>query len=123
LQPDLAGGFEETENGNGSLMRIPPLLFYIKDLPVDRRFQVVREVSSLTHGHIRSVIACFYYLEFARLILEGKEKSEIYFYLQDQMISFLNTMSINPNEISHFDRLLRHDISKMPEGKIQVFYK
>jgi len=118
IQPDLAGGMEESENGNGSLMRILPLLFYIKDMPVNDRFQVIREVSSITHRHIRSVIACFYYLEFARLILEGKEKSEIYFHLQDQVISFLNSMSIDPIEISPFDRLLKQDIAKVPEDKI-----
>ena len=118
VQPDLAGGFDETENGNGSLMRILPLLFYIKDMPVNDRFRVTKEVSSITHAHVRSVIACFYYLEFARLIVEGKEKTEIYFLLQDQMISFLNEMSINPDEISLFDRLLKQDIANLPEDEI-----
>lgn len=28
-KPELAGSFDETSNGNGSLMRILPLLFYI----------------------------------------------------------------------------------------------
>src|SRR6187402_551004 len=31
VRPDLAGGFDTSSNGNGSLMRILPLLVYIKD--------------------------------------------------------------------------------------------
>jgi ADP-ribosyl-[dinitrogen reductase] hydrolase len=68
-RPDLAGGFDEDENGNGSLMRILPLLFYIKDKEINDRYQITKQVSSITHAHIRSVIACFYYLEFGRRLL------------------------------------------------------
>jgi ADP-ribosyl-[dinitrogen reductase] hydrolase len=32
--PTLSGGMMADDNGNGSLMRIFPLLFYIKDLPI-----------------------------------------------------------------------------------------
>jgi ADP-ribosyl-[dinitrogen reductase] hydrolase len=118
-RPDLAGGFEEGDNGNGSLMRILPLVFYIQDKPVRERFRITREVSSLTHGHVRSVMACFYYLEFARMILEGKDKFEIYFTLQDQMISFFTSFSIYPNEISKFERLLKESIGEIPEDKVK----
>jgi ADP-ribosylglycohydrolase len=60
IHPDLAGGITENDNGNGSLMRILPLVLYIKDKPISDRFQITKQVSSITHGHIRSVIACFY---------------------------------------------------------------
>jgi len=66
FKPELTGGFDEDENGNGSLMRILPLLFYIKDFSISERFRLTKSVSSITHGHVRSIIACFYYLEFAR---------------------------------------------------------
>jgi ADP-ribosyl-[dinitrogen reductase] hydrolase len=61
-KPELAGGFEVHDNGNGSLMRILPLVFYIKDKEINERYQITKQVSSITHAHIRSVIACFYYL-------------------------------------------------------------
>ena len=77
-QPELAGGFNENDNGNGSLMRILPLLFHLIDKPIGDRYELTKNVSAITHGHIRSVIACFYYLEFAKQILEGKDKFEIY---------------------------------------------
>ena len=76
--PELAGGFDEMDNGNGSLMRILPLVIQIKDLDIDQRFEWTKKVSSLTHAHVRSVMACFYYLEFAKKILEGKDKFQAY---------------------------------------------
>lgn len=77
-RPVMAGGRNEASNGNGSLMRILPLLFYVKDMPVVQRFQLVEEVSSLTHAHIRSVTACFIYIEFALAIIQGKDKHAAY---------------------------------------------
>ena len=76
-QPDLAGGFAETDNGNGSLMRILALVFYSSDRPIQERYQLTKAVSSITHAHVRSVIACFYYVEFARLLLDQRDKFAI----------------------------------------------
>ena len=67
VSPEQAGGKSDKDNGNGSLMRIAPLVFYTADKPIKERFEITKQVSSITHAHIRSVIACFYYLEFARL--------------------------------------------------------
>ncbi len=117
-QPDSAGGFDENSNGNGSLMRILPLLFYLLDKPINERFNITKQVSSITHGHIRSVIACFYYLEFAKQILEGKDKFEIYRNLQSEIANYLTSLSISPKEIELFERLLKSDIRKIPEDEI-----
>jgi ADP-ribosyl-[dinitrogen reductase] hydrolase len=110
IQPELAGGFTEADNGNGSLMRILPLLVYSKDKPIKERYQLTKQVSSITHGHIRSVIACFYYLEFARKLLAHTDKFAIYKDLQIEISAYLNTISINPSEISLYDRLLKGTI-------------
>ncbi|MDR1160808.1 MAG: ADP-ribosylglycohydrolase family protein [Tannerellaceae bacterium] len=120
VQPDLAGDTGERSNGNGSLMRILPLLFYLADKPErSERFAIIKQVSSITHGHIRSVIACFYYLEFARQMLEGKEIHLIYKNLQEEIPAFLNEHSISQDEISLFDRLLTSDIGQLPEREIR----
>ncbi|MBX3043082.1 MAG: ADP-ribosylglycohydrolase family protein [Candidatus Kapabacteria bacterium] len=118
-KPEFAGGFDETDNGNGSLMRILPLLFYIQDKSIKERYEITKQVSSITHGHIRSVIACFYYLEFAKQILAGKDKFEIYVNLQTEIPNHLTSREINPTEIAKFDRLLKGDISKLDEDEIQ----
>lgn len=118
VAPSLAGGMEEEDNGNGSLMRILPLLTLIHDKPVAERYQLTKDVSSITHGHTRSVIACFYYLEFARLLLQGKEKGAAYQQLQIEIPEYLATLSVNPAEIRLFDRLLAGTIDQLPEEAI-----
>ena len=99
-------------------MRILPLLFHLLDKPIDERFKITKQVSSITHGHIRSVIACFYYLEFAKQILEGKDKFEIYSNLKSEMSNFLTNHSINSKEVTAFDNLLKRDIYRFSEDKI-----
>ncbi len=116
---ELAGGTDEDANGNGSLMRILPLVFAIKELPIEERFNRTKQVSSITHGHIRSVMACFYYLEFARQIIEGRGKFEIYENLQKMLPSFFAEMGIEPTEIAHFDRILKANITDLPLSEIR----
>lgn len=118
-RPDLAGGFDENENGNGSLMRILPLIFLIKDNEINQRYQITKQVSSITHGHIRSVICCFYYLEFARQLLNKENKFIIYKNLQSTISDYLTSLSIDPTEIALFDRLLKANISELQEEQIQ----
>ena len=115
---ELAGGFEISSNGNGSLMRILPLVFYIIDKPVSDRYRITGDVSSITHGHIRSIIACFYYLEFARQIILGIDKFEIYKNLQRDISHHLRLSLIDENEIALFDRLLVGNIYDLKEDKI-----
>ncbi|TVQ09222.1 MAG: ADP-ribosylglycohydrolase family protein [Balneolaceae bacterium] len=117
--PDEAGGTGEDSNGNGSLMRIAPLLFYIRGMPAERRFEITREVSSLTHGHIRSVVACHYYLEYARLLFNGAGLFEAYGTLQATVPELLETVSVDPVETALFSRLLRGNIHELPEDEIQ----
>ena len=105
--PTLCGGTSEFDNGNGSLMRILPILFYIKNFPIKRRFDIIKSVSSITHGHIRSVLACFIYLEFALEILKGKEKWEAYKIMQETIKEFLDYNPIcSQDEMDKFHRIL-----------------
>jgi ADP-ribosylglycohydrolase len=110
--PELTGEQDENSNGNGSLMRVLPLVFYMHDKTIDERFLVTEEVSGITHRHIRSVIACFYYLEFALLILSGKDKYQAYNELKTSIPEFLKKKNIDQTEIEKFSRILFSDISK-----------
>ena len=118
VQPELAGGNDESSNGNGSLMRISPLVFYLMDKPIAERFEITKQVSSVTHGHFRSIIACFYYLEFARQLIQNKDKFDIYRDLQTLIPDFLTSLSIESKEISLFDRILKHTIQDISEEEI-----
>ena len=59
------GGRGDRDNGNGSLMRILPLAF-ISGITYDD----IEKVSSLTHAHMKSRIACVLYVEIAKSMLE-----------------------------------------------------
>lgn len=76
--PTKSSNTDIDSNGNGSLMRILPLVFYIYNKSYDERFKITKEVSSITHAHPISIWSCFYYLEFARLILEGNTLQQTY---------------------------------------------
>ena len=58
----------------------PCLLYW--NMPIEDRFLWTKRVASLTHGHGISVLCCFYYLEFARQLIEGRSKVDIYKELQ-----------------------------------------
>ena len=119
IAPELAGGNEDKDNGNGSLMRILPLILYMENFPINERFEITKKVSSITHRHIRSVIACFYYLEFAKQIIEGTDKFQVYENLKQLVADFLTQLQIDAKEIENFNRILVNDIFKLEEEKIQ----
>lgn len=105
--PELAGGTGEDSNGNGSLMRILPLLFYVKDKRVEERFRIIQDVSSLTHRHIRSVIACFIYLELALEILKGSGKWQAFSAMRQTVHDFLTTEPVcSQQELDKYHRVL-----------------
>lgn len=109
VNPLLSGGKNENENGNGSLMRIIPLVFYLKSKNADitKRFEQVAEISSITHAHIRCIVACFIYIEYAFLLLDGLDKWEAYKKMQTSVIDFIKMTKICPEtELSLFYRVL-----------------
>jgi len=118
IKPELAGGSTEDSNGNGSLMRILPLLFHIKDKPLNERFELTRLVSSITHAHIHSIIACFYYLEFARLLIHPVDKFEVYKTLKEEFIGNLESFGVNPETLVPLNKLLIDDIFTFNEEDI-----
>lgn len=117
-EPQLAGDFEEENNGNGSLMRILPLVFYTKELTIDERYEVVKNVSSITHSHVRSVISCFYYLELALQLLNGRNKEEAYLATATNVKLVLKEKAIIDLEIHLFAPLLEGDIKNNDSAKI-----
>jgi ADP-ribosyl-[dinitrogen reductase] hydrolase len=118
ISPQLSGGIMEDDNGNGSLMRILPLLFYIKDLPIEERYVKVKEVSSITHGHFRSILACFIYMEMALELLKGCDINTAYDNMQKTVSEFTKTRKFNENELNLLSRVLKDDLKKIKEPTI-----
>lgn len=115
----FSGNIFEEDNGNGSLMRTLPLAFYLKEEEnIEKLYQTVKEVSSITHGHFRSVFACFIYVIFAIELIKGKDKKQAYNHIQKAALEFAGVQGFNPKEIQLFERILKNDISKYKEDTI-----
>ncbi|MEM7184385.1 MAG: ADP-ribosylglycohydrolase family protein [Spirochaetota bacterium] len=80
ILPENSGGQKVEDNGNGSLMRILPLSFYLslKETNEDVYYDQIRLISSITHAHGISIIACSIYIDFAIQLIHGNSIKEAY---------------------------------------------
>lgn len=107
LQTDM----DENSNGNGSLMRILPLAFVLRHQDLQTRFEIIKKVSAITHGHIRSVIACHFYVEYAMNLMQGSTSLDN---TRALLWNFYETSGFK-SELHHFHRVFHGDIT---EGEI-----
>ncbi len=119
MRAEVAGGLDDFSNGNGSLMRIMPLLFFIKNKTDKERFDIVSKVSSITHGHIRSILSCFYYLEFARLIYEGQDKTTAYANANEILKNKFDELQLNERERKEFALILKGNMAALKRENIR----
>ncbi len=67
MEPTSCGGMGEFDNGNGSLMRILPISLWCCEgfaYKANDEYEFIRflfDMSALTHGHVRSKVACYIY--------------------------------------------------------------
>ena len=82
VAPTKAGPRSETDNGNGALMRILPLVFHetwqAESLDLNAAWALTEAVASVTHGHPRSSLGCFIYLLVAKWLLKGESVAAAY---------------------------------------------
>ncbi len=100
----------EYENGNGSLMRIIPLLFYIKGKSIKEQFEIIWETSALTHRHIRAAMSCLIYLKLAEKLLLGKDKEVAYAEMRSEILKFWEDIEFSTSERKHFEKVIQNDI-------------
>ena len=115
INPVKAGLKSEYDNGNGSLMRILPLAFILQKLPFENRIPIIADVSSITHAHTRSIIACVIYIEMAINLLNGQDLEEAYINMKKPIMKYF----AGANELKHFSRILQDDISELKEETIK----
>lgn len=109
----------ERDNGNGALMRILPLYFVIKDKPLKEQFELIWQVGSLTHGHIRSALACFFYLRLLDYLARGVDVHLAYQSTTNDFMTFTNEQEIAKDELAHFDRITSGKLHELPESEIE----
>lgn len=121
----LSGGTGERDNGNGSLMRILPAAYFIyylsknHDFALEDELELVHNLSSLTHRHKRSQMACGVYILIAIEFLKGGSDLEA-------MISkgikraydFYTAREDFESELGYFDRVFSYDIQSLPRDEI-----
>jgi ADP-ribosyl-[dinitrogen reductase] hydrolase len=73
IEPDEAGGADESNNGNGSLMKILPIALVGFELEPAVLMDWSFRASSITHAHPRSRITCALYSQVAAELLGGAE--------------------------------------------------
>lgn len=107
----FSGDFFPENNGNGSLMRILPLVFTLHtENNFNKKFTIIKEVSSITHAHFRSILSCLIFVEFGIQLLKGKNKKEAYTNTQRIVNNFISKNDFNPNEIKLFNKILKNNI-------------
>jgi ADP-ribosylglycohydrolase len=118
VNPVEAGETNERSNGNGSLMRILPMAYLYSSVSFYQLIQWVHECSCLTHGHLRSQIACGIYISIAVKLLQGLDLKSAYI----QGIEAVKPMYYHPSltvESSRFDRIFRGNIDQLSIDEIQ----
>ncbi|QIL75130.1 ADP-ribosylglycohydrolase family protein [Hymenobacter sp. HDW8] len=119
IEPEQAGGKKEYDNGNGALMRILPLVFHPlwqAATSADRQ-RLTHRVCSITHGHTRSTLACYLYLEVAWGLLQGLNPVQAHARLRREIPIML--IPVLAKEIEHFATVLDEHLILIPQQLIQ----
>lgn len=118
-EPPLAcGQRSEWDNGNGSLMRVAPLILYLyysklKDKPLEDKIKIIQDVSSLTHGHERSFTGCGIYYFIMTELLDNPCREAVY-----KGIEKAREFYAENAEAKHFSRILEGKIESLPRDEI-----
>lgn len=119
LLSHLGNTVDVSANGNGSLMRILPLILHIKGKDIFEQFEIVWLASAITHPHIRSALACMAYLRFAEHIIDGCDKYEAYRKMRHDMVLLMDDIICPNAEHQALDRVVGFPIHKLSEDEIK----
>ena len=112
------GGKSERDNGNGSLMRILPVVLYNYFCRTDgsdgEKLETVSHASALTHGHPRAQAACGVYSFIAEELLYRPEKASIPLGIKKSSEFYQGH-----EEYPHFSRLFSDEFPSLPAEEIK----
>lgn len=97
-----AGGTDETDNGNGSLMRILPVALRYSHEPAATLASHAMRLSAVTHRHPRSQLACAYLCLVARELMLQETPQAAWRNANEVMSTLLQQ---SPTEAKFFARL------------------
>lgn len=116
VEPLKCGLTTEYSNGNGSLMRILPvaLYSYYKKLSDKEIIKLTNDISSLTHGHDISKMACYIYIKYIGALLDGKTKEEAYDYIKT-----IDYSMYSEDAVERYNRILKNNIKEYSINEIK----
>lgn len=124
-EPLKSGGTGERDNGNGSLMRILPVLFYLQKtygenwIEKEESYQIIHNISALTHAHKRSMIACGIYLTIADYISKEYDIKEAVEQGIKKSFQFYENKEEFKEELKHYKRIKDKNFYKLQESEIR----
>lgn len=119
IDPVKCGLDDFNTNGNGSLMRVLPLAFYLHGADEENTRNVVFNISSLTHRHMISKLACWFYVKIAMNLISGKEKTDAI----DKAFKQVSDWANDNNHNDDWDYLIRcnSNIKNVDRNDIKSF--
>lgn len=123
--PVECGGKENFDCGNGSLMRMLPIVFYCLTKRIyDNKeiYNLVEKVSSLTHANEKCIFSCYLYTIFMIETLKERIVTENQAPTNKKIIyrNFKETISKNNSSYNaEFNRILKDDIAQLTEKDIK----
>lgn len=114
------GSVNDFHNGNGALMRISPLVFFLKDEnDIYKRFEIVKNITTMTHGNTLNIVGCHIYIEFMLQILKNPNNNK--FEILDNTINILNDFYKDNDweyeyAYSKYERIFNKTIFKKNKG-------
>ena len=124
-EPLMCGGQSERNASNGSLMKILPLAFYLHSLygddfsDRDESFEIIHNVSSLTHAHKRCLISCGIYISIAGKLLAGNDMERAVHHGLQSAKEYYESRSEYHEELHHFERIFSSDFRNLPQESIK----
>ena len=116
---------DEHNNGNGSLMRISPLPFYLfimygsQAMDKEESFEIIHNISKLTHAHPISLIGCDIYCAIMLELINGSKKEELLPKALPKIGAFVRNHPEYTEALSKYERITHQSFATLPEKEIK----
>ena len=125
VSPLECGGAEESDNGNGALMRMAPIAFYIIGNYDNYRFndeiaELVHNYSAITHRHPRSLVAAGILTNAIVRVIQNPNKYTMHISISEALNYYKQKKPFS-DEVKYFQQLTdlnfyKEDINQIPSS-------
>lgn len=105
----ISGCNDEMSNGNGSLMRMMPIIYYCyyDESKDEEILDIVKKVSAITHAHEISIMGCYIYVQYGIKLLQSLDKEESY-----KHIKALDYSMFKKDTQNKYERIIKQNINE-----------